>query len=204
LLQRVIAKRSPFRGNIDPGQGVSAQLRDNHRQREWAAYDRNATASPGGPPLTAEPNRWVMTGADQPLAPADPATRKPGPDEVLVEIDACSFWSQNVGFAFAGAHGGEPAPTCMGRRIEGHVIEAGDNALFYADRSVVLPGTVPCGQSAACCLSGAPACPDKAPPGPDREAAGAKCVVAPAREISVAEKHRAHPLGPGLIPFNDG
>ena len=154
--------------------------------------------------MAEEPHRWVMRKPDEPMEPADPAARKPRADEVLVEIDACSLWRRNVGFAFGGVHGGsERAPEIL-HRISGHVIEAGEDALFYADRPVVMSGVVPCGEHQACWTGGAVECPHKAPPGADREAMGARCVVAPAREVTAAEKHSPHPVGPGLEPFKDG
>jgi threonine dehydrogenase-like Zn-dependent dehydrogenase len=151
--------------------------------------------------LADEPHRWVMPGAGAPLESVDPSA-KPGPDQVLIEIDACSVWRANVGYAFGDVHRDAGDNPEMLRRITGHVLETGENAMFFADRPVVLTGAVPCGQHHACWTGSVAACPNKAT-GPGGEPAG-PCVVAPAREVMVAEKHQPHPLGPGLDAFKDG
>lgn len=151
-----------------------------------------------------KPQRWVMDRAGEPLKAADGGPQELGPDEVLVEIDACSLWRRSVGFAFGEVRGGSEPEAEMLHRISGHVVETGEDALFFADRPVVMSGVVPCGQHHACWTGGATTCPNKPPPSPNRDPASGNCVVAHTRDLTTAEKHRPHPLGPGLAPFEDG
>ena len=82
--------------------------------------------------------RWVMERAGEPLKAADAAHPDLGPNEVLVEVDACSLWRRNVErFAFGATRGGDNSPEML-RRINGHVVETREDALYLADRPVVM------------------------------------------------------------------
>ena len=149
--------------------------------------------------MTGKSKRWRMRGADGVLTPLDDDSCKPAVDEVLIEIDSCSLWSAGVGFAYGGDHGGADHLT-VAHRVRGHVVEAGDDALFFADRPVALKATVPCEQNEGCLGGGVTACPNRSACGDGASAS----IVARARDICLDERHHAHPIGPGLIPFKDG
>lgn len=151
--------------------------------------------------MTANPNRWLMHGSEPTLTPADSDASSPGTDEVVVEIDACSLWHSDAGFEFGGVH--KDAAHSPTPRVSGHVIDAGDNALFYIDRAVTLDAVVPCGKQQQCWLGGATTCPNKSIDGACAHDASAS-IVTPARNVNLAEKHKPAPLGPGLTPFKDG
>ena len=148
--------------------------------------------------MPGESKRWIMKSRGAPLG-ADDELRKPAADEVLIEIDSCSLWSSDVGFQYGEVRGGQEQNRLQ-YRVSGHVVEAGDNALFFADRPVALAASVPCGQSAGCLAGTVAACPNKSLCG---DGSGAS-ILAPARDVDLAEKHPDHPIGPGLVPFNDG
>ena len=146
--------------------------------------------------------RWTMKKPGEPVGPADPSRQEPGPEEVLVEIDACSLWRRNVGFAFGEQRGGG-APA-LAPRISGHVVEAGDGALYFTDRAVDLSAIAPCGQHEACWTGTVTECPHRTAAAAGREGAVARSVIAPVAAVEDAGKHQPHPLGPGFPAFKDG
>lgn len=148
-----------------------------------------------------DPHRWILTNAAEPMTPADPA-HKPGAEEVVVAVDACSLWRRNVGFVFGADHGGADASDLL-RRIDGHVVEAGEDALFWVDRTVALSGAVPCGRHEDCWTGKIAECPHRKTAATGEGADGVS-VVAPAREVRDAERSRAGARVIGLDPFKDG
>jgi threonine dehydrogenase-like Zn-dependent dehydrogenase len=151
--------------------------------------------------MTGNPNLWVMDPAGQKLEPAEGQPKTPGVEDLVVEIDSCSLWHSNVGFEFGGVHA-DALPTAQ-PRVNGHVVEAGDNALYLVDREVTLAAIVPCGQQDRCWTGGVTTCPNK-PANGDCLHGAAPSIVAPASAVSLAPKHEPASLGPGLTPFKDG
>ena len=150
--------------------------------------------------MTGSPKRWAMQSDEQKLVSVDDQSKSPGVGDLVVEIDSCSLWHSNVGFEFGGVH--KDASPAAEPRVCGHVVEAGDNALYYVDREVTLAAVVPCGQQDRCWTGGVATCPNKPADGDCRHAAPS--IVAPASSVSLAPKHEPAPLGPGLTPFKDG
>jgi len=146
-------------------------------------------------------HRWLLTDASTPLTEAEP-NRRPGADELVVAVDACSLWRRNVGFAFGTSHADAGAPD-LTRRIDGHVVEAGEDALYWVDRPVALTGAVPCGHHEDCWTGKVAVCPHRQAAGAEGEPPG-ETVVTPAREARDASKHQPAPRAVGLDPFKGG
>ncbi len=147
--------------------------------------------------MSEEAHRWARKRAGESFEPVEPS-RAPAPNEVLVEIDACSLW-RGVGFAYGAGHGDATAGA-LRKRIDGHVVEAGEDAMHLVDRPVSLSGAVPCGCHEACWTGAVVECPHKA----DAPGAGAgNCIIAPVGDVEIAEKHPPRAPGLGLTPFKD-
>ena len=147
--------------------------------------------------MSEEAHRWAQRRAGESFEPVDRA-RAPAPNEVLVEIDACSLW-RRVGFAFGAGHAGADGGA-LRQRIDGHVVEAGEEAMYLVDRPVSLSGAVPCGQHEACWTGAVADCPHKAATPGSGEA---NCVIASASDVELAEKRPPRAPGLGLDPFKD-
>ena len=148
--------------------------------------------------MSEESHRWARKCAGESFEPVK-ASRAPAPNEVLVEIDACSLW-RPVGFAFGDGHAGADGQG-LRRRIDGRVVEAGDEAMHLVDRPVSLSGAGPCGHHEACWTGAVVECPHKAAtPG----AGEGNCVIASAGDVEIADKHAPRAPSLGLDPFKDG
>ena len=146
-----------------------------------------------------KPGHWVASGPDAPLHPVGPAGHVLGGDELLVEVDACTLWHQRLNFAFGFRHGEAQAGERPHARIAGHVIEAGEDALYFVDRTIAMGGAVPCGEHEPCWTGGDSACPNKA--GAGGRAPAPHYVVVSAHDVSVTGERVSHASVVGLAPF---
>lgn len=123
--------------------------------------------------MTEKPDVWLWKGPAAPLQAIGPDGHALTPGEVIIEVDACRL----------GQNGDVSRPQS---RIEGRVVEAGEDALFFIDRSVALPGVVPCGHQDQCLTGAVQSCPRQdcarsdAPP-PHQ-------VVVPTRELALRDE----------------
>lgn len=86
---------------------------------------------------------WTTGGLPRHLDPVESGTRNLGPDEVLVRIDG----RQATGIDLKTTCCGEdktPGSQEVCRGVPGRVVEAGANALWYVDRSVIVPAEGKC------------------------------------------------------------
>ena len=86
---------------------------------------------------------WTMGGPPRHLDPVESGTRNLGPDEVLVKIDRGEAGRTDLEANCCGedkTHGSQEV--CRG--VPGRVMEAGANALWYVDRSVIVPAEGKC------------------------------------------------------------
>lgn len=145
---------------------------------------------------------WVSNGSATPLQTVGPEGHVLTPGEVLIEIDACSLWHDRLGFAFGDVHADAGSGARPQSRIAGHVVEAGEDALYFVDRSVAVSGVAPCGQNARCWTGGTLSCPNKA--SADADGQGSQHLIAPAAEVAVLGERMSRPSVLGLDPFKDG
>lgn len=86
---------------------------------------------------------WTTGGPPSYLDPVEFGTRNLGPDEVLVKIDGREANRTDLDANCCGEdamHGSQEV--CRG--VPGRVMEAGANALWYVDRSVIVPAGGKC------------------------------------------------------------
>lgn len=94
--------------------------------------------------MIAKPVGWTAGGSPRQLDPVESDINNLGPDQVVVEIDGRKA---NRAEFDAGCDGNpatdEQQEVCRG--VSGRVIEAGANALWFVDRTVIIPAGGRCG-----------------------------------------------------------
>src|SRR5450631_2397727 len=145
--------------------------------------------------MNVKPVRWMMTEAGKPLVPMEFEIGTPGPDEVLVEIAGCGVCHTDLGYYYDGVRTKHALPLTLGHEISGRVIDAGGDALWYADRAVIVPAVIPCGRCDACRRGKATICPNQKMPGNDIHGGFATHIMVPARGLCVVDEHRLAATG---------
>jgi 6-hydroxycyclohex-1-ene-1-carbonyl-CoA dehydrogenase len=134
--------------------------------------------------------RWVMKGTGEPLAEEAFEPPAPGPDEVLIEIAGCGVCHTDLGYYYDGVRTKHPLPLTLGHEISGRVLEAGSDALWWADRAVIVPAVIPCGHCDACRRGKATICPNQKMPGNDIHGGFASHIVVPAQGLCAVDEAR--------------
>jgi 6-hydroxycyclohex-1-ene-1-carbonyl-CoA dehydrogenase len=145
--------------------------------------------------MAAEPVRWVMAEKGKPFVRTSIDALSLGPDEVLIEIAGCGLCRADLGFRYGEALTRHGLPLALGHEISGHVIEAGDNALWWVDRAVVVPALIPCGHCEACRRGRAETCPNQKMPGNDIHGGFATHIVVPAHGLCEVDETRLAATG---------
>jgi 6-hydroxycyclohex-1-ene-1-carbonyl-CoA dehydrogenase len=138
-----------------------------------------------------------MTGAGEPLVPVEFDVNRPGPDEVVVEIDACVLCCMGLGYNYGDVHTKRESSPVLRHMVSGHVVEAGANALYYTDRAVVIPVTLPSGQRDACWFGAR-----IETSGNETHGGCANSIIVPVRELHIAEKLGSVSSKSGWVSFN--
>ena len=119
---------------------------------------------------------------------------KPQADEVVVKVAGCGVCHTDVGFAFDGVPTRAPLPITLGHEIAGHVVAAGEGAMQWEGRNVIVPAVISCGDCAPCRAGHPTICRRQFMPGNDGDGGFATHVRIPARGLCpVPEK-----LPPGI------
>ncbi|HEX5845717.1 MAG: 6-hydroxycyclohex-1-ene-1-carbonyl-CoA dehydrogenase [Rhodoplanes sp.] len=145
--------------------------------------------------MAGGPGRWVMTGKGKPLVRVPMDALSPGPDEVLIEIAGCGVCRTDLSIYYDDAPTRHELPLTLGHEISGHVIEAGDNALWWVDRAVVVPALIPCGHCDTCRRGRAAICPNQKMPGNDIHGGFATHIVVPAHGLCEVDEVRLAATG---------
>jgi hypothetical protein len=122
---------------------------------------------------------WTMGGSASHPDAVEFDTENLGPDQVLVKINGREADRGDLDKSC----GGEDMTHEVCRGVGGRVIEAGANALWYVDRSVIIPAGGRCGDCDTSQRDRAAA--RASPTGNDDDGTPAKCVVVRADELCV-------------------
>jgi threonine dehydrogenase-like Zn-dependent dehydrogenase len=128
---------------------------------------------------------WTMGGPPRYIDPVEFDLNNLGPDEVLVRIDGHQANRTDLDTSCCGVdttHGSQEV--CRG--VSGRVMEAGANALWYVDRSVIVPAGGRCGNCDASQRDRAMARFKEEAAENDGDGKPAKFVVVRAQELCVA------------------
>jgi 6-hydroxycyclohex-1-ene-1-carbonyl-CoA dehydrogenase len=134
--------------------------------------------------------RWLMKGKGEPLIEEAFEPPTPEPDEVLVEIAGCGVCHTDLGYYYDGVRTKHPLPLTLGHEISGRVLEAGADALWWADRAVIVPAVIPCGRCDACRRGKATICPNQKMPGNDIHGGFATHIVVQAQGLCAVDDAR--------------
>ncbi len=146
--------------------------------------------------------RWMMTAAGEPLVPMEFDLGDPAADEVVVEIAGCGVCHTDLGYYYDGVRTKHELPLTLGHEISGHVVAVGSDALWYADRAVIVPAVIPCGRCDACTRGKATICPNQKMPGNDIHGGFATHIVVPARGLCVVDEERLAATGIDLADLS--
>ena len=124
---------------------------------------------------------WQMVEAGQPLVLVESPIPVPGDGEVLIKVRACGLCHTDVGFLYGGVRPNHPLPLTLGHEIVGRVIATGDGAEQLADRDVIVPAVLPCGDCDLCSQGRGNVCRKQKMPGNDFPGGFASHFIAPAR-----------------------
>jgi 6-hydroxycyclohex-1-ene-1-carbonyl-CoA dehydrogenase len=152
--------------------------------------------------MCAKPVRWMMTGAGKPFVPTEFEIGKLGTDEVLVEIAGCGVCHTDLGYYYDGVRTKHELPLTLGHEISGHVIDTGPNAIYYADRAVIIPAVIPCGHCDVCKRGKGTICPNQKMPGNDIQGGFATHIVVPSHGLCVVDEHRLAAAGIELVDLS--
>jgi threonine dehydrogenase-like Zn-dependent dehydrogenase len=134
--------------------------------------------------MIAKPVGWTTGGSPRQLDPVESGINHPGPDEVVVEIDGREANRADFDADRDGNHTThEQQESCRG--VGGRVIEAGANALWYVDRTVIIPAGSRCGNCDASQRDRATARSGRVVTENDDDATPARFVVVRADELCV-------------------
>src|SRR5512144_945960 len=145
--------------------------------------------------MSAKPVRWMMTGAGKPLVPMEFDIGKPGPDEVVVEIAGCGVCHTDLGYYYDGVRTKHDLPLTLGHEISGRVLDTGANAIWWADRIVIVPAVIPCGTCDPCRRGKPTICSHQQMPGNDIHGGFATHIVIPARGLCAVDPDRLKAVG---------
>jgi 6-hydroxycyclohex-1-ene-1-carbonyl-CoA dehydrogenase len=107
----------------------------------------------------------------------------PGPDEVVVQVAGCGVCHTDIGYAFDGVRTRHALPLILGHEISGRVVEAGEHAVAWLGRSVIVPAVISCGTCPACRAGRATICRQQFMPGNDGDGGFATHVLVPFRGL---------------------
>ena len=125
--------------------------------------------------------RLIASGGS--FEPRDLGILEPWADEVIVEVAGCGLCHTDVGFAFGGVATRHPLPLVLGHEIAGRVIDAGERAVSWIGKSVIVPAVIPCGACEACDAGRPTICRKQFMPGNDGDGGFASHVRVPARGL---------------------
>ena len=127
---------------------------------------------------------WTMGGSPGHPDAVEFVIKNLGPDQVLVKINAREAAHSDLDMS-GGRESMTQGPQEACRGVGGRVIEAGANALWYVDRSVMIPAGGRCGDCDASQRDLAAARADREITGNDDDGTAAKFVVVRADELCV-------------------
>jgi len=139
--------------------------------------------------------RWMMTRPGQPITLAEFNPFPPGAGEVVVEIAGCGVCHTDLGYYYDGVRTKHELPLTLGHEISGRVVETGPDALYWADRAVIVPAVIPCGACDACLRGRSTICPNQKMPGNDIHGGFASHIVVPARGLCPVDEARLEANG---------
>jgi 6-hydroxycyclohex-1-ene-1-carbonyl-CoA dehydrogenase len=117
-------------------------------------------------------------------------TPAPAPDEVVIEVAGCGVCHTDLGYYYDGIRTKRELPLTLGHEISGRVLDAGCDAMWWSDRTVIVPAVIPCGRCDACRRGKATICSNQKMPGNDIHGGFATHIVVPANGLCAVDEAR--------------
>jgi len=125
---------------------------------------------------------WTVEALGRPMV-LEQREITPAENEVVVEVAGCGVCHTDLGFFYDGVPTRHPFPLTLGHEVSGTVVQAGDRATEWLDRSVVVPAVIPCGACEACRSGRGQICPKQIFPGSDVHGGFASHLCVPSRGL---------------------
>jgi len=140
-----------------------------------------------------------LMGVGQPLERFELPALDPEADEVVVQVAGCGICHTDVGFAVEGVPTRKPLPLVLGHEISGRVVAAGEKAVSWRGKLVIVPAVIPCGACSACNAGRSTICRNQFMPGNDGDGGFATHVRVPARGLCPVPEPLPSGLGAELL-----
>jgi 6-hydroxycyclohex-1-ene-1-carbonyl-CoA dehydrogenase len=125
---------------------------------------------------------WAVQSPNEPMV-LDERDQQPGADEVLIQVAGCGVCHTDLGFFYDGIPTRHEFPLILGHEVSGTVVEAGERALEWVGKQVIVPAVIPCGTCEACQSGNGRVCPEQVFPGSDIHGGFASHLCVPARGL---------------------
>jgi len=126
---------------------------------------------------------WQMVEPKKPLERVESPVPEPGPGEVLLKVAGCGVCHTDLGFHYGGVPTKSKPPLTLGHEISGTVEAAGAGAEAWAEKAVIVPAVMPCGECDVCRRGLGNICVAQKMPGNDIQGGFASHVVVPAAQL---------------------
>jgi 6-hydroxycyclohex-1-ene-1-carbonyl-CoA dehydrogenase len=139
---------------------------------------------------------WQMVAQKQPIESVESPLPQPGQNEVLLRVAGCGVCHTDLGFYYDGVRTRSALPLTLGHEISGIVEATGPGAEQWAQKAVIVPAVMPCGQCDVCRRGLGNICAAQKMPGNDIQGGFASHIVVPAAqlcEVPVDDQYR--PVG---------
>ena len=126
---------------------------------------------------------WQMVGPQKPLQRVDSPLPQPGAGEVLLRVIGCGVCHTDLGFYYDGVRTKSPLPLTLGHEISGIVETCGPDTEHWADKAVIVPAVMPCGDCDVCNRGFGNICAAQKMPGNDIQGGFASHILVPAAQL---------------------
>ncbi|MDH3351559.1 MAG: 6-hydroxycyclohex-1-ene-1-carbonyl-CoA dehydrogenase [Gammaproteobacteria bacterium] len=140
-------------------------------------------------------HRWVMEQPGSPLVRVEFDPPRPLANEVVVEIAGCGVCHTDLGFFYDGVRTRHPLPLTLGHEMSGRVIETGEDAARWQDRTVVIPAVITCGSCDLCDRGRGTICRNQKSPGIDMHGGFATHITVPSAGLCEIDTTRLAEVG---------
>ena len=139
--------------------------------------------------VNIEAHRWLMKAINTPFE-RTPFEAVAGPGEVVVAIAGCGVCHTDLGYFYDGVRTTHALPLALGHEVSGRVVSCGAGSERWADKAVIVPAVLPCGECDLCKRGLGTICRQQKMPGNDIQGGFASHIVVPARGLCEVDETR--------------
>ncbi len=126
---------------------------------------------------------WQMVEPRKPLQCVESPLPPPSAGEVRLRVVGCGVCHTDLGFYYDGVRTKSPLPLTLGHEISGIVEACGPGAERWADKAVIVPAVMPCGECDVCTRGFGNICAAQKMPGNDIQGGFASHILVPAAQL---------------------